>query len=157
MASHDSRIRLAIRLLGSSVLASIVVLFMLIAGLQFWGVFDEEERELDLQELRLLSAYDRRQLAELLGDDQRVAPPKPGLEEIPLPPARQREISGFVQLEVTVAPDGSVEEVEVTGAAPAGIYEHQARQLVLGRRYPPAAGDAARTHTEVVDFTVPRE
>jgi TonB family protein len=153
MAGHG--LRFAIRLLGSSVLASIVVLGMLVAGMQFWGVFDQDERELDLQELRLLSAYDRAQLAALLGDDRRAAPPRPELEEIPRPPAPQRE--GFVQLEVTVAADGSVEHVEVTGAAPAGIYEDEARRLVLGRRYPPAAGDAARTHTEIVDFTVPRE
>jgi TonB family protein len=102
-----------------------------------------------------LSAYDRAQLAALLGDDRRAAPPRPELEEIPRPPGPQRE--GFVQLEVTIAADGSVENVEVTGAAPAGIYEDEARRLVLGRRYPPAAGDAVRTHTEIVDFTVPRE
>ena len=153
MAGHG--FRFAIRLLGSSVLASIVVLGMLVAGMQFWGVFDEDERELDLQELRLLSAGDRKQLAELLGEDWRGAPPRPLLEEIPRSPPLQRQ--GFVQLEVTVAADGSVEDVEVTGAAPAGIYEDEARRLVLGRRYPPAAGDAARTRTEIVDFTVPRE
>lgn len=147
-----------IRFIGSAVLASIVVMAMFAIGMYTWGVFDEEEeRTLDLEEIRLLSARERLDLAWLLGGDQRVLPPRPTPGEIPAVPLPRREISGFVQLEVTVAPDGTVEEVDVLGAVPAGLYEEQARQIVRDRQYPPTAGGVPGTHTEIIDFTVPED
>ncbi|MGH8495742.1 MAG: TonB family protein [Gammaproteobacteria bacterium] len=146
-----------IRFLGSAVLASGVVAVLFLAGMYAWGVFDEEERPLDFEEIRLLSARERLDLARLFGDDERVAPPRPSPDEIPRVVLPQRQVSGFVQLEVKLAPDGTVERVDVLGAAPAGVYEEEARAIVRQRRYAAPREGAPSTHIEVVDFTVPAQ
>lgn len=82
---------------------------------------------------------------------QLEAPKKP---EPVMPP---RQVSGFVQLEFTVNPDGSVSDVDVVGAVPEGVYEKQARAIVAAKRYTPEfeAGEAVRSReTEVIEFTV---
>lgn len=80
--------------------------------------------------------------------------------EPPPPPDFEREVSGFVQLEFTVNPDGSVSNVDVVGAVPAGVYEEQAKQIIEARRYTPeftADTATARRETEVIQFSVPAE
>lgn len=145
------------RFAGSLFLAAIVVMAIFAIGMHAWGVFDEEVRTLEFEEIRLISARERRDLAWLLGEDERTVPPRPSIEQIPRVPLPPREISGFVQLEVTVAPDGTVDNVDVLGAVPAGIYEEQAQEIVSERRYPPTIGGAPGTHTEIIEFTVPAE
>lgn len=74
------------------------------------------------------------------------------------PPPPLRNINGFVQLEFTVNPDGSVSDVRVVGAVPEGHYEEQAKAIVRGRRYTPeyVEGEPVpRRETEVIEFTVP--
>jgi|SRR5690606_7948952 len=81
-------------------------------------------------------------------------------EPPPAAPVFERDVSGFVQLEFTVNPDGSVSDVDVVGAVPAGIYEDQAKQIIAARRYTPEfTGDAAtaRRETEVIQFSVPAD
>lgn len=81
-------------------------------------------------------------------------------EPPPASPVFEREVSGFVQLEYTVNPDGSVSNVEVVGAVPAGVYEEQAKQIVAARRYTPEVveeGATARRETEVIQFSVPAD
>lgn len=81
-------------------------------------------------------------------------------EPPPLPELPPRQVSGFVQLEFTVNPDGSVSDVKVVGAVPQGYYEAQAREIVSQRRYEPTLEDGefvARTETDVVEFTVPAD
>lgn len=81
-------------------------------------------------------------------------------EPPPVPPTFEREVSGFVQLEFTVNPDGSVSNVDVVGAVPAGVYEDQAKQIIAARRYTPeftAETATARRETEVIQFSVPTD
>ncbi|CAN5201811.1 hypothetical protein BH24PSE2_BH24PSE2_09000 [soil metagenome] len=144
-----------LRFAGSVVLAAVVVTAMFVIGMHVWGVFDEEEPQWELEELRLLSARERLELAWLLGEERRVAPPRPTAEEIPRVPPSPRTITGFVQLEVRVAPDGTVAGVDVIGAAPAGVYEQQARDQVRDRRYTPPARGGSERHIEIVEFAVP--
>ncbi len=83
---------------------------------------------------------------------------EPELPEFEPTERPEREVQGFVQLEFTVLPDGSVEDVEVIGAQPSGVYEERARQQIRARNFAhqadPEATDGVR-RTEIVDFTVP--
>jgi hypothetical protein len=84
------------------------------------------------------------------GPSEREAPPAPAVPE--------REVSGFVQLEFVVFPDGSVENVEVVGAQPSGVYEERARQQIEARDYSGEVSPAeteGEHRTEVIEFSVP--
>lgn len=104
-------------------------------------------------DVELLSEGDRERYADSLGEPAGRQPLSlPALDEIP-PVEISRTATGFVQLEVITRPDGSVADVKVLGATPAGVYEQQAITSVRTRRYPRSA-DGER-HLELVDFKVP--
>lgn len=104
-------------------------------------------------DVELLSERDRERYADSLGESGGRQPMiLPELDEIP-PVELTRNATGFVQLEVTTRPDGSVAEVKVLGATPPGVYEQQAISSVRARRYPRSA--EGERHLELVDFKVP--
>ena len=77
------------------------------------------------------------------------------MKEIPPLVIPQRTQSGFVQVEYVVDANGRVIEAEVVGAAPVGVYEDKALEIVRSRRYQPKPdGGGTDRRTEMVDFTV---
>ena len=87
-----------------------------------------------------------------MGAPQRPLPARPvdrPVEPLVVP---RREVSGFVQIEVEVDPDGRVQRAEVVNALPAGVYEEQALRQVRQRRYPPR--DGGGSYVEVVPFKI---
>lgn len=148
----------ATRLIGSAVLAVVVVFGMLLIGLKISGALDRSTDRRVFQRLDLLSEEQNAQLARLLGQDKRRLPARPEIGDIPRIELQRRDLSGFVQLEVTVAPDGRVSDVEVLGATPSGYYEEEAKRQVLQKRYAPIPENAPiRQQVEIIEFTVPAD
>ena len=56
-------------------------------------------------------------------------------------PARERGLSGWVDLQFVVKPDGSVSDVIITGAEPVGLFEQAAVDAVKKWRYKPVERD----------------
>lgn len=147
-----------IRFLLAALAATVFTFTMLMVGLWASGAFEEEEVvRHEFQSVDLISTQDRIDVAELLADREkeraRREPPPP-----PTPIVPERTVSGFVQVEFTVAPDGSVRDVRVVGAVPKGYYEEQAKAEIASKRFMPEfEGDqaVASERTEIVDFTVP--
>jgi len=61
----------------------------------------------------------------------RYVPPKFPVE------ARERGLSGWVDVLLVIRPDGSVSDVSITGAEPAGLFEQAAVDAVRKWRYKP--------------------
>ncbi len=57
--------------------------------------------------------------------------------------AREQDLAGFVDLEFTVNPDGSVADVTVLKSQPVGIFDKSAVAAVSQWRYRPIARDGA--------------
>jgi TonB family protein len=55
--------------------------------------------------------------------------------------ARQRGLSGWVDVQLVVRPDGSVSDVIITGAEPVGLFEQAAVDAVRKWRYKPVERD----------------
>ena len=68
---------------------------------------------------------------------QRVYAPDPEFPEL----AREQDLAGYVDLEFTVNPDGSVADVTVLKSRPAGVFESSAVAAVSRWRYRPIARD----------------
>lgn len=131
-----------------------VVGVLLVAGVSMFDRFGPEEVGMVFHDVELLSEGDRERYADSLGEPGGRQPLSlPALDEIP-PVEIARTATGFVQLEVMTRPDGSVAEVKVLGATPAGVYEQQAISSVRARRYPRSA--EGERHLELVDFKVPQ-
>lgn len=147
------------RILGSFLAAIVVVLVLMTVGLRIYGLFDEPEEDgLVVHPVELLDEFRRAELAAELGEDR--PPPDPEVvQRLELPglgSSSQRR--GFVELEVVVGEDGSVDRVKVLNAFPGGVYEQQAIEEVSRRRFEPAApGSAAETRIEIVEFSVEKE
>ena len=150
----------ALRFLIAAAAATVITLAMLIVGLWASGAFDEEEVTLhEFEQVDLISTTESIDVAELLAEREkervrREAPPPPQ----PIMP--ERTVSGFVQVQFTVEPDGTVSDVRVVGAVPKGYYEEQAKAEIAGKRFMPQFdGDqaVASTRSEIVDFTVPAD
>ncbi len=141
------------RMAGSVVVATVIVTFLLSTGLWLFGAYDPEEEGHTTTEVQMLSRID---LAELLGEEGDVRqrqelPPIEAIEPLTLP---RRAQAGFVQVEYVVDGKGRVVDAEVVGAAPAGIYEDQALEIVRSRRYEPNPAGMMDRRTELVDFQV---
>lgn len=144
----------------------LVTLAMLVTALHF---FDQRFSKSSLRpiiEVEPLPGASRVDVAEWLREARGDLPEddKTALEALlEAPPPRweleERDVSGFVQLNFTIQPDGSVTDVRVFGAVPPGIYEDRAMEIVAARRYVPdydADGNpVARRGIDVVEFTVP--
>jgi len=57
------------------------------------------------------------------------------------PKARQRRIEGWVDIEFTIGPVGTVENPKIIGANPAGVFERSALRAVRRWRYNPKVVD----------------
>lgn len=70
----------------------------------------------------------------------RTIPELPIVQGLPRYPrvAEARQIEGKVQLSITIMPDGSVRDVRVIGAKPAGYFEAEALRAVQAWRYKPS-------------------
>jgi len=55
--------------------------------------------------------------------------------------ALNRYISGWVDLEFTVTPEGKVADIEVLAAEPSGVFERAARSALARSRYQPQTRD----------------
>ena len=152
-------IKFLTRVAGSMIVASFVVYALLMLGVGVMKKFEPEDEDLmTIHPVDLLEVYQRKRWSEELGEDKRQLPERPVREQLPRYEFPEREVSGFVQIEVTVGVDGSVEDVEVVGATPPGVYEEQAMEIIRQRQYSPDVIDGVAvpsTLTEVIDFTVP--
>jgi TonB family protein len=141
-----------LRFLVSAAIASVVVLALLVASLWAFGLFEKPEEVVYAHPVEVLSRSDRVDVAELLGADQRQLPRRPAPQPVEPLEIPRREVTGFVQLEVSVDADGRVQGATVVNALPGGVYEEQALRQVQGRRYPPREGGG--TYVEIVPFRV---
>lgn len=152
-----------VRLFICALIASVLVFVFASIGVR-WFYEPEQEGEatmLLMRQINLTGLFEGEG-----GEERRRQAERDFVREGPEPSRRpeapveipEREVSGFVQVEFTVFPDGTVEDVEVVGAQPSGVYEDQARARVRARDYTgqvsPAEQDGER-RTEVIDFTVP--
>lgn len=141
-----------LRFVGFAGMASVVVLTLMVGVLWAFGLFDRPEESIDTHPVELLSTSDRVDIAALLGQETRELPERQPAREIEPLVIPEREVTGFVQLEVAVDEAGRVRAAEVVNALPAGVYEEQALREVRQRRYPARPGGAR--HVEVVRFSV---
>lgn len=133
-------------------LATVVVTVLLVSVLWAFGLLEPREDTFDAHPVELLSTSDRVDVAELVGADRRRLPERPPAPEIQPMVVPEREVSGFVQIEVAADAQGRVQSAEVVNALPAGVYEEQALRQVRQRRYPPREGGGR--YVEVVPFRV---
>ncbi len=82
---------------------------------------------------------------------------EPLISSVPQYPAgaMARGLSGYVDLEFTVTPLGTVENAHVTDAKPRGVFDAAALAAVARRRYPADAGRAPTTLQERLTFRPP--
>lgn len=143
------------RLLVSGVVATVAILSITALLVTHW----HREEEAKIPDMQFANV-------QLISKSQINNPPEPGAKKKhsrlgDVAPVRiaPRKVSGFVQLEFTVQPDGRATDVHVVGAEPHGYYEKQAKQIVESRLYTPAAGASggpeARHGSEVIQFSVP--
>ncbi|MEO1596180.1 MAG: TonB family protein [Pseudomonadota bacterium] len=150
--------RLPKRLAGAFAGACVVVLALTLSAAALIRLFDDERRDPDAITAHPVQAlgYDSVDLAELLDEPRYqlpdLEPPPPALP--PATPRAERQVSGFVMVEVTVDAEGRATDARVIDAAPAGVYEGQAVAEALAGRY--EAGLPGRRDT-VVRFSVPAD
>lgn len=146
-----------LRLLISFAVGCGVVLAMLLAGLWAGGAFRQPAPPgLEAHNVDLLTAEEKRELRPIFGDNLTdvnrplAAPPVP------------RQGVGFVELEVDIAPDGSVASARVISSTHPGVYEDKALQQILQRQFEPLPGvadpdQALRTRQETVRYSLDDE
>jgi len=71
--------------------------------------------------------------------------------------ARARGLRGWVEVEFTVTPAGTVENARVVSAEPRNVFDAAALEAVGRRRYPADESREPRTLTERIEFAPPRE
>ncbi len=141
-----------------SILVAMVVTFLLtMFGVKSFNSYERYRDGRKTHPLEILSSSDRIDLARLLGEDVgRKRPEIPKLEELPRLQIPERVSSGFVQLEISVAADGSVRDAVVVGATAPDEQIERVRSDVLGQRFEPMLVDGhaiPSVRTEIVDVT----
>jgi protein TonB len=58
--------------------------------------------------------------------------------------ARKKGIEGWVELAFTVAPNGTVQDVEVRNASPANVFDDAAVRAIRGWRFEPVERDGEK-------------
>jgi TonB family protein len=83
---------------------------------------------------------------------------QPLIASVPAYPetARARSLSGYVEVEFTVTPAGSVESPRVVSAEPRNVFDAAALAAVARRRYAEDAGREPQVVTERIVFAPPR-
>jgi len=143
----------ALRFIGSFLSALVVVSILLTIGVKLFAMFEPEEATLVFHEVDLLSAGERRELANVLGTQPRlgILPP---MADIP-PLKFRRTVHGFVQLELSIGAAGRVTDAKVLGSTLPPSYQQRAIELVRARRYAPDLVDGqpvASRRLEIVDL-----
>lgn len=151
---------LMVRLIVSAVVAIVFVGTLATVGVRVF--YEDRDDDVILHHsVKLLTGLERIEMGRRLGEDwdpNRRRLPAP--IDAPPPLLAPRSVSGFVQLEFEVDPQGRVTEVDIVGATPQGYFEEQARALVESRIYAPNYENGrpvASKRTELVDFTVPAD
>ncbi|MDX1443731.1 MAG: TonB family protein [Gammaproteobacteria bacterium] len=143
----------------SLAVATVFVVGVLAIGIAFYGEEEKDPGALpDLAEVKMISVKDNPDLQRMIRE-ARGEPVDP-LRELPEPPPTQpeRQVQGFVQLEYTINPDGTVSDVKVVGAAPSGVFEERAVQRLQQSMRAPIYEDGkpvTRRTTEILEFSVP--
>ncbi|HEX6994379.1 MAG TPA: energy transducer TonB [Gammaproteobacteria bacterium] len=85
------------------------------------------------------------------------APLRPMIQVQPAYPesAVEQGIQGYVELDVTVGEQGTVERVAIVSSVPEGVFDESARNAVLRWRYPPEPGRPPQSVVERIEFRVP--
>lgn len=143
------------RLLGSMLAATVVVIVAMTIALNVWYSFKPKDEDLiEVRTIDMLGERERRDLADILGDNDPPTPPR-AVAPLDLPGLERSPKQGFVQLEVSVSDDGSVGDVRVIGAFPAGVYEQQAVEAVREQIMMPSPPGTTETRIEVIEFEIP--
>jgi len=143
----------ALRFIGSFLGALVVVGFLLAVGVQLFSLFGPDNRGRVFYDVDLLSAAERRDLADVLGLATRASS-LPPIAEIP-PLEFRRTVQGFVQLELSIGAGGEVTDTRVLGSTLPPSYDQRAIDLVRARRYAPELVNGrpvAGRRLEIVDF-----
>lgn len=148
------------RVIASAVVATVVIVGVVGGAIRYYDQRPEEDPLLsELEYVKVVNLAENPALAEAIRKErEKHGEPEPS--KLPPPPVLpDREISGFVQVEYTINPDGTVSDVRVVGAAPAGVYEEQAVARIKRSMHAPVYNDAgepvARRMSEVIEFSVP--
>lgn len=147
------------RFLASALIAGVLIIAVVGAAIRHFERPEPDPLLAELQYVDVVNLAENPALAEAVRKEREKHGdlPPPGAPPPPdLPP---RQVSGFVHVEYVINPDGTVTDVRVVGAAPAGVYERQAVEQVRRSMHAPAYsedGEALpRRATEIVEFTVP--
>lgn len=149
------------RLLASGAFASLVVIVIVGGAIRYYTPPPQDPTLSQLKEVRIVNLAENPLLAEAIRKErEKHGEAEPEREVPPPPPPRpERQVSGFVQLEYTINPDGTVSDVVVLGSAPAGVYEQQAIARISRSMHAPMFNDAgeaiARRTNEIIEFSVP--
>jgi len=143
------------RMLLALFLGTIFVLVILITGAKKFYLEEEPIKILPKSyQLDHLSEQETRELFKHLGIPWDPKPTAPDLN-VPTYKPLVNDVKGFVYVNVSVNPDGSVDNAEIVGSTHAGVYEDQARTHVLTKKYQPRIenGSAIAYQTdEIVEF-----
>lgn len=149
------------RLLAAASVATVAVVLVVGTAIRYYAPEQDDRAISALQDVRVISLAENPSLADAIRRErERHGDIHPENEPPPPPPPRPaREVTGFVHVEYTINPDGTVSDVEVVGSAPAGIYEEQAVARISRSMHAPVFNDAgepvARRTSEIIDFSVP--
>lgn len=156
--SRPGRSGFLLRFAFSLGVATVVVVAVLAIGVTVYAPEEEEDPAMpELSEVSVISLRDNPDLARMIREarNQPVDPLREAPEPMELP---ERQVQGFVQLEYTVNPDGTVTDVRVVGAAPAGVFDDRAVERLQNSLRSPAYEDGeavARRASETLEFSVP--
>lgn len=147
------------RITASGAFAAVAIFLVVGSAINLYYAPAREEPALEFEYVDVIDLAERPDLAEAIRKEREKHETQADREPPPPPTLPEREISGFVQLEYTINPDGTVSDVRVVGAAPSGVYEERAVAEVSRSMHAPAFNDAgeavARRTTEIVEFSVP--
>ncbi|HEX7029021.1 MAG TPA: energy transducer TonB [Gammaproteobacteria bacterium] len=146
------------RFFAAAGVASVTVVTVVGLGIRYFDKPEEDPLPAEFEFVEIVNLAENPALAEAIRKERE----KQGVQEDKLPPPPvlpERMVSGFVHLEYTINPDGTVSDVRVVGAAPSGVYEERAIAEASRSMHAPAFNDAgeavARRVTEIVEFSVP--
>lgn len=146
------------RFLASAIVAAVLVITVVGAGIRFYQPREEDPMLADLQQMKVVNLADNPRLAEAVRKEREKHATEEPRTPPPPPLVPERQITGFVHVEYIINPDGSVSDVRVIGAAPSGVYEQQAIARVSRSMHAPAYNDdgeaVPRRATEIVEFSV---